>query len=285
MLAIRSFLLIAMLPLLVPAMVRGGEPVPDIELSPPDSLTFELAAGDTAWSHFTIRNVGDAPLDFRLGVLTDNLIIFAPPPPPVGPPVSVQPRQGTVPPGAEQEILVRIDARDLVPGFPQGAFVIIESNDPDEATVAYIVNLIVLPFRPLVAELTLKPNNPDAARGGPWLTASIELPPGFNPADILVESVRLQGVAQPAGAPASIKDHDHDGVDELAIRFDRAAVAAAGLPASGDVEVTGFMRRGQPFIGHADVPGAARRAGPRLPSPADQIEVPTTWSGVKNLLH
>jgi hypothetical protein len=280
MLAIRQVMLIGLIALLVPAVVRGGAPVPDIELAPSDSLTFELAAGDTAWSEFTIRNVGEAPLDFRLGIPATDIPILSPPPP-GGPPITVSPRQGRVEPGAEQEIRVRFDATHLVPGFPLGVFVVIESNDPDEATIGYVVILTLLPFRPLVAELNLKPNHLDTARGGPWITASIELPTGFNPSDILVETVRLQGVAPPAGAQVSIKDHDHDDVDELSVRFDRAAVAAAGYSVSGEVEVTGFMRSGRPFIGHAGVPGAGRRAGSRLPSPADHLEVPTSWSRLK----
>jgi hypothetical protein len=280
--AIMPLPLVALLGALIPATGLHGEPVPDIDLVP-DSLTYTLAAGDTAWSHFTIRNLGDAPLQFRLGILTDELPIVSPPlPQPPSPPISVQPREGQVPPGGEQEIGVRFDARTLSPAFPFGVFVIVDSNDPDERSVPYVIILNVLPYVPLLAELSLKPSHLDVARGGPWLTASIELPAAFDPSEILVETVRLQGVAPAPGERASIRDPDHDGLDELKLRFDRASVAAAAGP-DGVLEVTGFLRGGRPFSGQAVTAAGSRRFAPRRPLPVNRFAVPTTWSGVKLL--
>jgi FG-GAP-like repeat/Putative Ig domain len=60
---------------------------------------------------------------------------------------------------------------------------------------------------------------------GLWVTAFLEPPAPFTPVDIDVPSVRLNGtvVVDPT-APVEIGDHDSDGIADLMVKFDRAAM-------------------------------------------------------------
>ena len=223
---------------------------PDIELVP-DSLEFELAAGDTGWSSFTIRNLGDAPLDFQLGIPSSGIIIIAGPSG-AGSWISLHPRQGQVPPGGSSDIGVRFDARELSPTWPQGAAVLISSNDPDEPQLDYLVRLTLLPWIPVPATLELKPAGLNLARGAPWLTAWIELPAPFEPRSIITSSVRLAGIAPLDPDRFAIRDQDHNGVPELSLKFDRSAVAGAlGTGTSVEARLEGILQGGRPFSGMA----------------------------------
>jgi len=255
----------------------AGTLPPDIELTP-DSLDCELAAGDTAWSRFTISNVGGSPLDFRLGIPSSGLF-----PSPVV--VSVQPYQGQVPPGGVQEIRVRLDARQLIPGWPVGTVVVIDTNDPDEPEIWYHVNLNVLPYRPIVATLDIRPDNLNVARGGRWLTAWVELPAEFDPARILVSSVRLGGTAPADPEQFAIKDHDHNGIPELSLKFDRSAVIA-GLGPGGAAElvVTGNLEGGRPFIGQIALPVSIQSNEITARKSTATSTTLTTWGDIKSRL-
>jgi hypothetical protein len=60
-----------------------------------------------------------------------------------------------------------------------------------------------------------------------WVTGYLEPPAGFSPSDIDIGSIRLNGsVAVASGATTTIGDFDKDGIPDLAVKFERAAVAA-----------------------------------------------------------
>jgi hypothetical protein len=59
---------------------------------------------------------------------------------------------------------------------------------------------------------------------GRWIIAFIELPEGYNPADINVSSVMLNGTIRAEPKPVCIRDFDCDGAPELIVKFDRRKV-------------------------------------------------------------
>lgn len=62
---------------------------------------------------------------------------------------------------------------------------------------------------------------------GKWFTCYIELPAGYNPSDIDISSIVLNGaLGVDPGAPTSIGDHDGDGIPDLMIKFKRGETHA-----------------------------------------------------------
>lgn len=101
----------------------------------------------------------------------------------------------------------------------------------------------------LEADLDVTPRDPERLAHGHWVKAWIEPHAPQTAASIDVASLRMNGSVpiDPAATPR-FTDHDRDGVLELLVRFDRAAVAAA-VPAGGPaiMTVTGTMA-GLPFV-------------------------------------
>ena len=59
---------------------------------------------------------------------------------------------------------------------------------------------------------------------GKVVTAYIELPPGFNVVDIDLATIRLNGTIPALTKPTAIGDNDADGIADLMVKFDGAAV-------------------------------------------------------------
>jgi len=78
--------------------------------------------------------------------------------------------------------------------------------------------------------LSFDPNQLNASGKGKYVTGSLEPAAPYGPGDIDVSTVRLNGVPVAPGAPATIGDYDKDGIPDLTLKFDRAAVAAAVSP-------------------------------------------------------
>jgi len=72
---------------------------------------------------------------------------------------------------------------------------------------------------------------------GKFVTVYIELPPGYDVGQIDISSIRLNGTVPALGKPTEIGDYDNDGVPDLMVKFDRAAVQDA-LTMGEEVEVT-----------------------------------------------
>jgi len=74
-------------------------------------------------------------------------------------------------------------------------------------------------------EFDLTPNTLNLHAMGHWVTAYLETTPPLTPADIDVASIRLNGtVPVDPAAPSAIGDHDGDGIPDLMVKFNRAAV-------------------------------------------------------------
>jgi len=86
------------------------------------------------------------------------------------------------------------------------------------------------------AEVDIKPESLQKKSAGQAVTVFIELPQGYDVADIDVATIRLclgtapcDGGVAPDGAPGAkpkMGDHDGDGVSDLKVTFDRASVVA-----------------------------------------------------------
>ncbi|MCJ7423091.1 hypothetical protein MUP01_02335 [Candidatus Bathyarchaeota archaeon] len=94
----------------------------------------------------------------------------------------------------------------------------------------------------ILAGVDFDPDTLNLRSSGKWITAYIELPEGHNVADIDASTVLLnETVAVDFSAPTTVGDYDGDGVPDLMVRFDRAAVSDLILSqdiTSGNVVLT-----------------------------------------------
>ncbi|MEW6222826.1 MAG: DNRLRE domain-containing protein [Candidatus Hadarchaeota archaeon] len=116
------------------------------------------------------------------------------------------------------------------------------------------------------AMIDIDPDTLNLRNNGGWITAYIELLPGFDVSKIRIDTVAVEGetILQSAVPAVSdpkygfvkdpeIKDRDGDGLPELMVKFDRAAVQAL-LEAGKNVEITVIGRWGEaPFRGSDNI--------------------------------
>jgi len=100
------------------------------------------------------------------------------------------------------------------------------------------------------ATIDIDPDTLNLESKGMWITAYIELPAGYNVADIDVSTLLLNGSVQAESKPASIGDDDNDEIIDLMVKFDRAAVERL-LEVGDNVEITvsGSLTYGTQFAG------------------------------------
>jgi hypothetical protein len=123
-----------------------------------------------------------------------------------------------------------------LPGFDFDGNPRIGDGDGDGADV---VDMGAFEYQRKVTEATIDidPDTLNLTSKGRWITAYIELPAGYNVADIDVSTLLLNGSVQAESKPASIGDDDNDEIIDLMVKFDRALVE--GLLDVGDnVEIT-----------------------------------------------
>lgn len=113
------------------------------------------------------------------------------------------------------------------------------------------------------ATIDIDPNTLNLKSQGKWITAYIELAKDYDVADINVSTVRISKIGDtklenPIYAekhPTEIGDYDDDGIPDLMVKFDRAAVINAilnlGVSSGAEVEltVTGELYDGTLFEG------------------------------------
>ena len=100
------------------------------------------------------------------------------------------------------------------------------------------------------ATIDIDPDTLNLKNKGNWITAYIELPAGYNVADINVSTLLLNNLVPAELKPASIGDNDNDGIVDLMAKFDRPAVEGL-LEISENVEITvsGSLISGTQFVG------------------------------------
>ena len=83
---------------------------------------------------------------------------------------------------------------------------------------------------------------------GKYVTAYIELASGFDVRQIDVASIRLNGVVPALTKPTAISDYDKDGIPDLMVKFNRAALKSLLTPGNSVITITGLVA-GIPFEG------------------------------------
>jgi hypothetical protein len=122
-------------------------------------------------------------------------------------------------------------------------------SDPDGYfdTTAELILKVIPPLIP--ATIDISPDTLNSKSKAKWINAYIELPEGFDVAEIDISSVLLENTIPAEANPISIGDYDDDGVADLIVKFDRKEVIAV-VDAGDQVEltVTGEVG-GAPFKG------------------------------------
>ena len=74
------------------------------------------------------------------------------------------------------------------------------------------------------ATIDINPDTLNLKSEGKWITCYIELPEGYDVADIDVSTIKIEGGVTAALHPSTIGDNDGDGVGDLMVKFDRGEV-------------------------------------------------------------
>jgi len=78
-------------------------------------------------------------------------------------------------------------------------------------------------------------------------------PSGFDPANIDLSTLRLDGAVPAASKFAVIGDHDGDGARDLMVKFSRNALDPLLIPGMNELEVTGSLVTGEAFLGTGEI--------------------------------
>ncbi|HKY33809.1 MAG TPA: S8 family serine peptidase [Candidatus Polarisedimenticolia bacterium] len=195
--------------------------------------------------------------------------------------VAAGPGSGVIPAGGSQEITLSLDAAGLEDGLHE-ATVEIESNDPYTPVLAVPIALNVGLVAP--SYLHFDPEVFNLSANGHSVKMVIELPPAFDPHAVGVDSVTLNDTVTALSLPVEFTDENENGVEEIVVRFDRAAVEAL-LPEGDSVPVTvqGEVTDVQWFRGTSSV----RTLRPRVHAPnggeylTEGQALPISWSAVQ----
>jgi hypothetical protein len=111
------------------------------------------------------------------------------------------------------------------------------SNIPTKPYIVRSRESEVIPIIP--ATVDFEPDTLNLKSKGTWVTVYIELPVGhgYNVNMINLTSIILNGQVQAEIKPIAISDYDGDGIQDLMVKFNRAAVQAI-LQVSNQVEIT-----------------------------------------------
>jgi hypothetical protein len=108
----------------------------------------------------------------------------------------------------------------------------------DDVTVVTGAECMAAEQDGLVAGLDFDPNTLNVKSKGKYVTCYVELSEGYDPWDIDVSSVVLNGAVAAEMRPTGVGDYDMDGIDERMIKFSRSDLIAL-LEAAGDGAVSG----------------------------------------------
>lgn len=114
---------------------------------------------------------------------------------------------------------------------------------------AWFDNVRVTPI--LSAMVNLDPAVLNLQSKGQWVTTYIELPDGYNVADIDVSTVMLEGTISAEDHPTALGDYDGDGIADLMVKFNCQALIERLVGTTGEVTLTvsGELNDGPAFAG------------------------------------
>lgn len=81
------------------------------------------------------------------------------------------------------------------------------------------------------------------------VTAYIELPEGYNAADIVVSSIKMNGTVSAEQKPTHIGDHNNNSIPDLMVKFRRTSVIGILSPGDNLITITGNITNGVEFKG------------------------------------
>jgi parallel beta-helix repeat protein len=90
----------------------------------------------------------------------------------------------------------------------------------------------------LEADVDITPDSINLGSSGNTVSAYIQLPSGYDLADIDISSLVLNGVLQAKSKPVETGDYNKDGIPDLKVKFDRPGVILLIEDGAGDVELT-----------------------------------------------
>jgi hypothetical protein len=173
--------------------------------------------------------------------------------------LSVSPESGLIAAGECADLTVTMDASELEAGEYAG-LVRLASNDP--ATPELGVPVLFHVGSIDVADMEVDPDVVNLLGSGAWITAFIELPAGYAPEDIVLETVLCNGVAA-SGQASTIGDFNENGVPDRQFKFPLAEVVetltegdSAEVTVLGEIEDTiyftgtGYIRVMNPQLIH-----------------------------------
>jgi hypothetical protein len=117
------------------------------------------------------------------------------------------------------------------------------------------VNVTVNPPPTTIASVSICPIRLNLRSKGKWITCHIELPEGYDVSDIDISTVMLNDEIQAELHPTEIGDYDSDGIPDLMVKFNRAALTSHIYHTLGirhenvTLTITGQLTDGTPFEG------------------------------------
>lgn len=106
------------------------------------------------------------------------------------------------------------------------------------------ISVVVKKRSEIEATVDIDPDTLNRKSKGKWVTATIQLPEGYDPADIDTASIAISEIngttlgslIYAAPSPTKIGDHNNDGIPDLMVKFQRKALIQAVTP--GDCVIT-----------------------------------------------
>ena len=232
---------------------------PDISLEG-GTLSFckSSMVGSADTQSLFVTNRGSAPLEISAVIAS---------------PGGIRNRSGPFTLAPSQEMEVAVTFRPTAAGTVIGALTF-RSNDPDEPVATVVLSGNAIQTGPTivgVAAFELEPRLLDARRREGWVIAKVELLPGYDPARVVLSTVKLLGRVPTVDRALRIGDFNRNGVPDLKFRFRRDQVLRA-LPEGDrvDVTITGMIRDSTFFQGKETVRGLSPSGPPSRPRRRDR---------------
>ena len=152
----------------------------------------------------------------------------------------VSPESGTTAAGSCTAVTATLNSTGLADG-DHDAVLELTSNDPFHGSLETPVLLHV--GEVLLTYLEVEPQSVNLGSNGNTIKATLQLPLPYDPHDVVISTVSINGTLFANPSPVSFADTTGDGIEEIILKFDRSAFQ--GLIPEGDdvvVTVTGEIR-------------------------------------------